>query len=129
METSEKRHGKSADGIRFDRRALLQMALTGAGTMAVGTVLVNCGGSSPSNAPATSGGSPSSAATSSPATAGSPTAGGDLVVGVAASYIDVLDPNVTAQTVSHEVMGPIFDTLVYQDMQESSTRVWQRNGT
>jgi peptide/nickel transport system substrate-binding protein len=29
----------------------------------------------------------------------------------------VLDPNVTAQTVSHEVMGPIFDTLVVQDTQ------------
>ena len=44
-----------------------------------------------------------------------PATGGELIVGVKAQYIDVLDPNVTAQTVAHEVMMPIFDTLVYQD--------------
>lgn len=117
MHDSDEQSGNSVNNPRFHRRTLLQMALTGAGTVAVGAFLVDCGGNSAPNVPATAGGNPSSSAAGSPAAAGAPTAGGDLVVGVASSYIDVLDPNVTAQTVAHEVMGPIFDTLVYQDTQ------------
>lgn len=109
--------GTSVTDAHLDRRTLLRIALTGAGTVVSGVFLVNCGGDSTSNTVATSAANPSSSASGSPAAAGSPVAGGDLVVGVASSYIDVLDPNVTAQTVAHEVMGPIFDTLVFQDTQ------------
>jgi peptide/nickel transport system substrate-binding protein len=42
--------------------------------------------------------------------------GGDLIMGVGTSYIDVLDPNVTGQAVTFEIMQPMYDTLLYQDL-------------
>jgi peptide/nickel transport system substrate-binding protein len=122
------------NGIQLSRRTLLRSSVVGVGAVAAGPLLAACGGgskststsssstsattSSSTSAPAS--GSPA-ATTSSPAaatstsSAGTPVAGGDVTVGVSTTYIDVLDPNVTAQTVSHEIMGPIFDTLLVQD--------------
>src|SRR6185312_12738382 len=129
--------GRLTAGIQLSRRMLLRASIVGAGVFAAGPLLAACGGgsnststsssaastttSSSATSPSTSGqasgspaasGSPSSASTAS---AGTGTPGGDVTVGVSTTYIDVLDPNVTAQTVSHEIMGPIFDTLLVQD--------------
>src|SRR5690242_1303415 len=68
-------------------------------------LLLACGAAPAVPAPS---GSPAAGA------AAAPTPGGDLISSVSTRYIDVLDPNVTAQTVSHYIMGPIFDTLVVQ---------------
>jgi peptide/nickel transport system substrate-binding protein len=114
MESTESPLDPSPSRPRFNRRTVLRIALSGAGTLAAASLLAACGTTAP-NAPAAPAGT--SATTGTPLAAGAPTAGGDLVVGVAASYIDVLDPNVTAQTVTHEVMQPIFDTLLVQETQ------------
>ena len=124
-------------GVQLSRRSLLRASVVGAGVAAATPLLAACGGGSKSTT--TSGSSTTSAASSSTTTsssststsaaasgasptaassstsAGAPVAGGDVTVGVSTTYIDVLDPNVTAQTVSHEIMGPIFDTLLVQD--------------
>jgi peptide/nickel transport system substrate-binding protein len=94
---------RHAGGIRgrssVNRRTMLRLGLGGVGAVAVGAAPRGGGALARRLVPST----------------GDPAPGGELEVGVKASYIDVLDPNITAQTVAHEVMMPIFDTLVYQD--------------
>jgi peptide/nickel transport system substrate-binding protein len=41
-----------------------------------------------------------------------PTAGGDFTFGYSSSFVDILDPHVTSQSVSHFIMLNIFDPLV-----------------
>ena len=95
MERRDRMRGEGAEQQRLNRRTVLRAGLAGVGMAVAGPLWL------PKVARA----------------ANAPVSGGDLVVGVATSYIDVLDPNVTAQTVAHEVMMPMFDTLVYQDRQ------------
>src|SRR5262245_27386103 len=52
------------------------------------------------------------AVTTSPAVA-QPVAGGDFTFGYSSSFVDILDPHVTSQSVSHFIMMNIFDPLVY----------------
>jgi peptide/nickel transport system substrate-binding protein len=42
-----------------------------------------------------------------------PTPGGDFTFGYSSSFVDILDPHVTSQSVSHFIMANIFDPLVY----------------
>jgi peptide/nickel transport system substrate-binding protein len=95
--------------VRLNRRQFMRYALAGTGMVLAPITFAD---SAHAESAATLSGTSSSDARLQTAT---PTAGGDLVAGVATKYIDVLDPNITAQTVAHEVMMPIFDTLVYQD--------------
>jgi ABC-type transport system substrate-binding protein len=45
--------------------------------------------------------------------AGQPVSGGDFTFGYSSSFVDILDPHVTSQSVSHFIMANIFDPLVY----------------
>lgn len=112
---------------RLSRRRMLQLGAAGIGTAALSPLLAACGDdedptatSGTSGSAATPTGAPSAAATpttEAPAE-GEPTSGGELVAGIKSSYIDVLDPNITAQTVAHLIMMPMFDTFVYQDKEK-----------
>jgi peptide/nickel transport system substrate-binding protein len=95
--------------VRLNRRQLMRYALAGAGVVFAPITLAD---SARAEYALSLSGSSSRSVRLQSAT---PTPGGDLNFGVATQYIDVLDPNITAQTVAHEVMMPIFDTLVYQD--------------
>lgn len=119
---------------RLSRRRVLQLGATVLSGAVISSLLAACGGDDDegnddeTDEPTEASGSGDDEATESesPETTdpietdsaegeGAPTQGGELIVGVKASYIDVLDPNITAQTVAHEVMMPMFDTMVYQD--------------
>jgi peptide/nickel transport system substrate-binding protein len=45
--------------------------------------------------------------------AAQPVSGGDFTFGYSSSFVDILDPHVTSQSVSHFIMMNIFDPLVY----------------
>jgi peptide/nickel transport system substrate-binding protein len=45
--------------------------------------------------------------------ASQPVPGGDFTFGYSSSFVDVLDPHVTSQSVSHFIMANVFDPLVY----------------
>ena len=90
------------EDIHINRRTVLQAGIAAVGALAAGSI--------------SAAGSASQSSLTRLATAqDTPSAGGELIVGIASKYIDVLDPNVTAQTVAHQVMAPMFDTLIYQD--------------
>src|SRR5262245_39541150 len=42
-----------------------------------------------------------------------PVAGGDFTFGYSSSFVDILDPHVTSQSISHFIMMNVFDPLVY----------------
>src|SRR5262245_65683172 len=42
-----------------------------------------------------------------------PVSGGDFTFGYSSSFVDILDPHVTSQSISHFIMLNIFDPLVY----------------
>jgi peptide/nickel transport system substrate-binding protein len=42
-----------------------------------------------------------------------PVSGGDFTFGYSSSFVDILDPHVTSQSVSHFIMANLFDPLVY----------------
>jgi peptide/nickel transport system substrate-binding protein len=78
-----------------DRRTLFRLGLTGIGAAACGRFL-------------------SASGLLDPRIARAQEPGGDLIMGVGTSYVDVLDPNVTGQAVTFEIMQPMYDTLLYQ---------------
>lgn len=109
------------------RRRILQIGIAGIGAAALTPLLAACGGDDDDDDDAGSTSETSGAGTtattassnSSPAAdVGEATPGGELTAGVKSSYIDVLDPNITAQTVAHLIMMPMFDTMVYQDKEK-----------
>lgn len=116
------------DHGQLSRRRILQIGLVGIGAATLTPLLAACGGEDDddddSGATSDTSGSGPAATTasgdSSPETSdvGEAASGGELVAGIKSSYIDVLDPNITAQTVAHLIMMPMFDTMVYQDKEK-----------
>ena len=119
--------------MRLTRRSMLRLSVAGAGLASVLPLIAACGGgqaAAPTAAATTASGSTTQSGTSQTTTASpgaaasgpAPTPGGDLTIGVSTTYIDVLDPNVTAQTVCHEIMGAMFDTLIVQE--RGTSKFW-----
>ena len=52
-----------------------------------------------------------------------PVAGGDFTFGYSSSFVDILDPHVTSQSISHFIMLNIFDPLV----PSTTTPAWRRS--